>query len=80
MVEPDLAGGTTKSIQTWGTLNGQLINTIGAIVFAHENHPQNEMVEGSPWFSINGIPVCRMGDKAACGHPAIASQTWFDIS
>jgi uncharacterized Zn-binding protein involved in type VI secretion len=28
------------------------------------------MVEGSGWFTINGVPVVRTGNKASCGHEA----------
>lgn len=84
MTEPDPAGGISQSIQTWGVLNGRRINVIGTIIFPHPPTPPhtnvNLMVTGSQWFTINGIPVCRMGDFASCGHPALASQHWFQIS
>ena len=28
------------------------------------------MAEGSSWVTIDGIPICREGDLASCGHPA----------
>lgn len=86
MVEPDIAGGVSVSNQSWATLNGLLINCVGASILPHEPEitelceTTSAMVQGSPWFTINGIPVCRMGDLSSCGHTAIASQIWFDIS
>ncbi|MGE5509936.1 MAG: PAAR domain-containing protein [Bacteroidota bacterium] len=37
----------------------------------------DKMVQGSPFVFINGIPVCRQGHLAACGHPTTGSNFLF---
>jgi len=78
----DTAGGTQMGSQfaSW-TVEGQVIVGIGDLVQAHgllPHSPPPPMVTGSDWFTIDGIPVCREGDVAACGH-ATTGRPWFTI-
>jgi len=65
------------------TVEGQVIVGIGDLVEAHEpfvplHSPPPPMVEGSDWMTIDGIPVCREENKAACGHPT-TGRPWFTL-
>ncbi len=42
-------------------------------------HAAPVMAEGSNWMTLNGIPVCRLGHKASCGHPS-TGRPWFCIT
>ena len=78
-----MAGGAILAAkQTWGTLNGRIIAVLGDNVTPHGlyQHAAPVMVQGSPWFTINGLPVCRARDAASCGDTATASQTQWTIS
>jgi uncharacterized Zn-binding protein involved in type VI secretion len=75
---PEIAG-----LQQWMKIEGKLVIVLGDHVTPHDDgvHAANpHMIEGSPWETINGIPVCRQGDHANCNHAAIGTQTWFQIS
>lgn len=69
----DFAGGTQiAGGQTGVTINGDLVVVLGDPVTPHPPLPPHTtnpvMVEGCPNIRINGIPVCREGHKASCGH------------
>ena len=67
------AGGIIlTSLQGTVTIEGALWSVIGTPVTPHGPGPHAGpvMQEGSSTVTINGIPVCRLGDKATCGHPA----------
>ena len=73
---PHIAGG-----QGWVTVEGQLVVVLGDPVEPHgppPHAPLPVMVEGSAWFTIDGIPVCRAGHHASCGH-ASTGRGWFLI-
>lgn len=75
----DVAGGPVVSVvQNWGFWNNRAILCVGDPVIPHGDSPHNAavMVTGSPWFTINGIPVCRTGDLASCGDVLAGSQGW----
>jgi len=42
-------------------------------------HAAPVMAEGSSWMTLNGIPACRLGHKASCGHPT-TGRSWFRIT
>lgn len=46
------------------------IAIIGENVEPHGYHTNVKMIEGSSIVFINGIGVCRAGDKASCNHIA----------
>ncbi len=82
VVSLDTAGGAQMGSQfaPW-TVEGQVIVGIGDLVQAHgpaPHSPPPPMVTGSDWFTIDGIPVCREGEVAACGH-ATTGRAWFTI-
>ena len=84
-VNLDVAGGPVIAKQQNWTLNGLAILTLLDPILPHEStnegdHENAFMAQGSTWFTIDGIPVCRMGDLASCNDPLIASQKWFQIS
>lgn len=70
-----LAGG-----QSTLQIEGQYVVVLGDPVASHGKSPHSsaKMVEGSNWFTWNGVPVCRAGNKASCGH-ATTGRPWFTI-
>lgn len=72
----DSAGGTILgSLQDVATVEGQRWSVLGDPVAGHGNAPHAApvMALGSSFIRINGIPVCRAGHLASCGHPATGS-------
>lgn len=61
-------------------LEGSPISLLGDAVTGHGEPPHSgpTMVQGSSWFTIDGIPVVCAGCLASCGHAA-DGQVWFDI-
>lgn len=54
------------------TYNGHPVVALGDLVQGHGDPPHSPlppMVQGTSWFTINGIPICRQGHIAICGHP-----------
>lgn len=41
-------------------------------------HASPVMAEGSDYWTLNGVPVCRAGHLASCGHPTTGAA-WFTI-
>lgn len=76
LVGRDAAGATIAGpgATNW-TWNGAPMSLVGDAVVPHGNAPHSGpvMVEGSPWFTIAGIPVVRAGSAASCGHTASGS-------
>lgn len=76
LVGQDSAGGviTGPGMPNW-TWNGKPISVLGDAVAPHGDgaHRSPSMVQGSPWMSINGIPVVHAGHLASCGHAATGS-------
>jgi hypothetical protein len=55
--------------------------TVGDTVAAHGTTPHSpapEMVEGEDWFTLDGVAVCRAGNRASCGHPT-SGRYWFRL-
>lgn len=80
----DFAGGAQiAGLQDFVTIDGQLIVVLGDPVTPHPPFPPHSaapvMAEGTGWFRINGIPVCREGHLANCGHPT-TGRGWIRIS
>ena len=77
----DSAGGTQigGSGAPW-TVDGQPIVLLGDPVAGHGKSPHDApvMVQGSSWFTLDGVPVCHAGHLASCGHGA-TGRDWFDI-
>lgn len=72
----DSAGGTiTGALQDFVTVEGALWAVLGDAVAGHglPPHAGPVMAEGSSFITINGIPVCREGHAASCGHAATGS-------
>lgn len=77
-VGADSAGGTQLGGgNDFVTSDGALIVVIGDSITPHppggphKNGPV--MVGGSSFVTINGIPICRAGDPASCGHSSTGS-------
>lgn len=71
LVGQSVAGGViTSSPNTRGLCEGKLIVCVGATIAPHGDgaHSHAVMVEGSSRSKIQGIPICREGDAASCGH------------
>jgi uncharacterized Zn-binding protein involved in type VI secretion len=78
----DTAAGLQIGVgQTWITVEDQLWIILGDVNTPHMPRPHtpggDNMVQGSSWISIDGIPVCREGHLAGCGHPTTGSQFMF---
>ena len=62
-------------------VNGRPVVVVGDAVSPHgppiPPHIGPVMQTGSSTVSANGIPVCRAGDLANCGHTATGSQNVF---
>jgi uncharacterized Zn-binding protein involved in type VI secretion len=80
----DQAGGqqTGQSLQNFvnvekllAVVKGDKVNEHGSD--KHGNQPK--MAEGSEFFKIAGIPTCRQGHKADCGHET-TGRSWFHIN
>lgn len=79
----DSAGGAQiAGGQTFWFVEDQLVVVKGDPVTPHPPFPPHStnpvMAEGSSWMTLNGIPVCREGHKANCGHSS-TGRGWWDI-
>ena len=56
-------------------VNGSPGAVIGCQVSGHGDSPHSgpSMITGSSTVYFSGIPVCRQGDAASCGHTATGS-------
>lgn len=66
-------------MQDFWFVEDELVVLIGDLVEGHgppPHSPPPQMVTGSDWMTINGIPVCRRGDLAACGHETTGRPWW----
>lgn len=82
LVGIDSAGGKhLGGLQDTFTINGSKVVVKGDRVKSHGDSPHSNavMVEGSSWFTWNGIPVVFEGHKASCGHASTGSG-WFSTS
>lgn len=79
-VGTDAAGGTILGGGNSHVFcNGALVAVLGDAVAGHGKSPHAAPVMASASGSvfINGIPVCRAGDAASCGHGASGSGDTF---
>ncbi len=77
----DSAGGTQLAGgQSFFKVDSEPVILLGDAVAAHglPPHASPVMATASGWMKINGIPVCRQGDIASCGHPS-TGRGWFKI-
>lgn len=73
----DTAGGTQLGGgQSFARVGGDLIVLLGDDVAGHGDSPHDApvMAEGSSFARINGIPICRAGHLASCGHASTGSS------
>ncbi|MCF6432910.1 PAAR domain-containing protein [Leisingera sp. MMG026] len=76
----DSAGGTiTGVLVPTVAVNGTPVAVISAAVAPHGFgvHGGPVMAQGSGTVFAGGIPVCRAGDAASCGHAATGSSNVF---
>ena len=83
LVGTDAAGGTiTGQLQSRVFDRGSALAVIGDSVAPHgpptPPHQSAVMAEGSSRVYIDGIPVCRAGDAASCGHAASGQSHHVD--
>jgi uncharacterized Zn-binding protein involved in type VI secretion len=79
-VNQDTAGGTiTGNLAPTVFVNGNPIACLGAAVQSHglAPHAAPTMSGHSSTVNANGIPICRAGDQATCGHAASGSANVF---
>ena len=77
----DSAGGAQlNGGQSFFSVESQPVVLLGDPITAHglPPHAAPTMVEGSSWMTLNGVPVCRQGHLASCGH-ASTGRPWFTI-
>lgn len=73
----DTAGGTELGQSPDVIANGAHVVRVGDPVASHPKdypHTSAVMAAGSSTVFVNGIPVCRAGDAASCGHVATGSS------
>ena len=66
----------------WFKVEGNEIVVLGDLVTPHLTAVHAKppaMAQASPWFRVGGIPVCRAGHLAECGH-ATTGRMWFKLS
>ena len=71
-----LAGG-----QDFVRVGGKRVVVLGDPVEPHGDPPHSPrpfMTQGSSFVTIAGIPVCREGHAASCGHPT-TGRDWVQI-
>jgi uncharacterized Zn-binding protein involved in type VI secretion len=78
----DFARGAQIGVnQSFVFVEGHLWMVLGDVNQTHGPDPHvpgpDRMVQGSSYVFINGIPVCKEGDKAGCGHPTTGSAFTF---
>ena len=79
-VAQDTAGGViTGVLAPTVYINGKHVAVVGAVVASHGSAPHASpvMVGHSSTVFANGLPVCRDGDAASCGHLANGSGNVF---
>lgn len=80
-VGTDSAGGVITGVNQDGTVyaNGSLVSVDADPVTPHGSgvHAGPVMIANSKQVFINGIPVCKEGNTATCGHPASGSSDVF---
>lgn len=77
----DRAGGVQLAgEQSFFRIDAQAVALQGDPVTPHgqNKHARPFMAQGSSWMRLNGIPVCRAGHQANCGHPS-SGRPWFVI-
>lgn len=78
----DSAGGTQlNGGQDFARVDGELIVLLGDPVAGHglPPHAAPVMAQGSSFARINGVPVCRAGHAASCGHTSTGAS-WARLS
>ena len=70
----DSAGGVVTAAQSTLHCSGNPVLVVGSPVAPHPPCPAiiphcvASMASGSSVLHVNGVPVCRSGDAASCGH------------
>ena len=76
----DVAGGqqTGESLQSFFNVESLLGVVMGDVIQSHGSggHAFPRMAEGLSWFKLNGIPACRAGHNATCGHQTTGRSWW----
>lgn len=81
VVTDDSAGGMQLGGgQDFVTVDDRIVVVRGDPVQGHGVlvHASPVMAEGSSFVTINGIPVCRAGHLASCGHPS-TGRGWLTL-
>lgn len=76
----DSAGGTIVGVLAPTVyVNGARVTCLNASVSGHGMPPHDApvMAQSSGTVYAAGIPICRQGDAATCGHPATGSTDTF---
>ena len=66
-------------------IGGRKVVLVGDAIAAHPPCPKvpvhcaATMAAGSSWVKIGGVPICRAGDAASCGHASTGSG-WVSSS
>lgn len=81
LVGVDSAGGTIlgPGAPNW-TWNGSPLSLLGDRVAGHglPPHTAPRIATASPWMTIDGVPVTRVGSVASCGH-GVTGSSMMDI-
>ncbi|WP_313026783.1 PAAR domain-containing protein [Brucella sp.] len=77
----DFAGGVQLGMQAAKfKIRGQALVVVGDRVAGHGEPPHTSpvMAQGTSKFRVSGIPVCREGHAATCGHTT-SGRSFFRI-
>ena len=77
----DICGGqqTGESLQSFFNVEKLLAVVLGDVVQPHGSHAYPRMNEALNWFRIDGIPTCRLGQHADCGH-VTSGRDWYFLN
>jgi uncharacterized Zn-binding protein involved in type VI secretion len=75
-VNADRAGGLLLTGNPSVEINGLPAAVLGSLIQDHgrNEHDLAKMNVGFNGVLIGGLPVCRTGDVASCGHPLVSSS------
>lgn len=82
VVGRDRAGGTQLGGgQYFYKVEASYVSLLGDRVASHGRSPHSGpvMAQGAPWYRINGIPACRQGHVASCGH-STSGRPWYRVN
>lgn len=80
-----LVNGGAISCSSNMLVNGLMVAKVGDPVATHPSgtggyHVGAVLATGSSIMKVNGVPVCRIGDLASCGHPIDLGSAFLQVN